>query len=56
MTAKVHYADLWGVRETYAEDEQGERVLTGGKFLYLGAGTTATGHRAPRKALFLAFD
>src|SRR2546429_1363587 len=35
MTAKVHYADLWGVRETYAEDEQGERVLTGGKYQWL---------------------
>jgi predicted helicase len=35
MTARVHYADLWGVREVYEEDEHGERVLTGGKYDWL---------------------
>lgn len=35
MTAKVHYADLWGVREVYEEGADGERVLTGGKYQWL---------------------
>jgi hypothetical protein len=35
MTAKVYYADLWGVREVYEEDAQGERVLAGGKYQWL---------------------
>lgn len=35
MTAKVHYADLWGAREIYEEDEHGERVLSGGKYQWL---------------------
>jgi predicted helicase len=35
MTARVHYADLWGVREVYEGDEHGERVLTSGKYDWL---------------------
>jgi hypothetical protein len=35
MTARVYYADLWGAREAYEEDEHGERVLTGGKYDWL---------------------
>ena len=35
MTARVHYADLWGEREVHDEDADGERVLTGGKYHWL---------------------
>jgi predicted helicase len=35
MTAKVYYADLWGLREVYDEDGHGERTLTGGKYHWL---------------------
>jgi predicted helicase len=34
--AKVHHADLWGVREVYEEDEEGKRVLIEGKPVLIG--------------------
>jgi predicted helicase len=33
--ANIRHAHLWGVREIYGENSQGERVLTGGKYLWL---------------------
>lgn len=42
MTAKVHYADLWGLREIYEEDERGERQLTGGKYHWLSQHDVST--------------
>src|SRR2546423_1002998 len=35
MAAKIHYADLWGLREIYEENAQGERELSGGKYHWL---------------------
>ncbi len=33
--APVHHAHLWGLREIYEKNAQGERVLTGGKYHWL---------------------
>lgn len=33
--ATVHHADLWGLREVYELDAQGNAVLTGGKYSWL---------------------
>jgi len=33
--ATVHHADLWGIREVYQLDAQGQAVLTGGKYSWL---------------------
>ncbi|MDT5122433.1 MAG: hypothetical protein QOC96_1915 [Acidobacteriota bacterium] len=55
-TAIVHHAHLWGVRETYAEDENGERVLTGGKYQWLWQhemSTTKWTELAPQSPFYL---
>jgi len=35
LSATVHHADLWGLREVYELDAQGHAVLTGGKLSWL---------------------
>src|SRR3989442_5179710 len=35
ILATVHHADLWGIREAYELDAQGQAVLTGGKYCWL---------------------
>lgn len=34
-SAVVHHADLWGLREVYKSDAEGQRVLVGGKYSWL---------------------
>lgn len=40
--ATVRHADLWGEREMYQEDEHRERVLSGGKYYWLGQNDAST--------------
>lgn len=40
--AHVHYAELWGLRETHEENAQDERVLVGGKYHWLWHNDLAT--------------
>jgi len=47
MTAKVYYADLWGLREVYEEDAHGERTLTGGKYHWLWQNELSTTEWTP---------
>jgi predicted helicase len=42
MTAKVYYAELWGLREVYEENEHGERELAGGKYQWLWQNEVST--------------
>ena len=42
MTAKVYYADLWGLREIFTENVHGERELTGGKYQWLWQNDVST--------------
>jgi predicted helicase len=41
-TANVQHADLWGVRETYGANTDGERELTGGKYQWLSRNDLST--------------
>lgn len=40
--ATVHHAHLWGVREVYEKNTQGEMVLCGGKYFWLGQNDLST--------------
>jgi predicted helicase len=54
--AKVHHADLWGERETYAQDSRGERALSGGKYHWLSVndvGTTGWTELEPQSPFYL---
>jgi hypothetical protein len=42
--AAVHHADLWGFREVYNLDTQGQAVLTGGKYSWLAEHDLASTH------------
>ena len=42
--ARLHHADLWGLREVYELDTQGHPVLTGGKYSWLAQHDLANTH------------